>query len=295
MKIRYARGLRTVHLEMVLLPGMKTVRIFSDRIRDRIRLEGFRSVRIRVRIFNIRYGICIRILKSYICDVDIQSYLIRHDWYYPYSNPNPTKNMKTNIILVISDRTQSVFIPTRPIARVGRLKAATSERCVRVLQHRYGHVQGCPLVMSCAYPAPGPGLGPSRVVCTSSSAAVHASGVAPRYLLFARTARCTVTTFGVYVHTYRRRGCRWCVVVGLHARTHSRAQHGHACICSQHVYSSLRTWALKQGPGPVSECAGECTTPTHYVLLVRASALAGLASALALSTLYCLCYASLNV
>ena len=37
--------------------GMKTVRIFSDRIRDRIRLEGFKSVRIRVRIFNIRYRI----------------------------------------------------------------------------------------------------------------------------------------------------------------------------------------------------------------------------------------------
>ena len=59
--------------------GMKTVRIFSDRIRDRIRLEEFRFVRIRVRIFNIRYRIRIRILKSYICDVDIQSYLIRYD------------------------------------------------------------------------------------------------------------------------------------------------------------------------------------------------------------------------
>jgi len=58
---------------------MKTVRIFSDRIRDRIRLEGFRSVRIRVRIFNIRNRIRIRILKSYIYDVDIQSYLIRHN------------------------------------------------------------------------------------------------------------------------------------------------------------------------------------------------------------------------
>ena len=88
------------------------VRIFSDRIWDRIRLEGFRSVRIRVRIFNIRYRICIRILKSYICDVDIQSYLIRHGWHYPYSNPNPTKNMKTNMISVISVRIRSVFIPT---------------------------------------------------------------------------------------------------------------------------------------------------------------------------------------
>ena len=45
---------------------MKTVRIFSDRIRDRIRLERFRSVRIRVRIFNIRYRIRIRIFKLYI-------------------------------------------------------------------------------------------------------------------------------------------------------------------------------------------------------------------------------------
>jgi hypothetical protein len=89
---------------------MKTVRIFSDRIRDRIRLEGFRSVRIRVRIFNIRYRIRIRIFKSHIYDVDIQSYPIRHDWHYPYSNPNPTRNMKTNMISVISVRIRSVFI-----------------------------------------------------------------------------------------------------------------------------------------------------------------------------------------
>ena len=95
-----------------LLPGMKTVRIFSDHIRDRIRLEGFRSVRIRVRIFNIWYRIRIRILKSYICDVDIQSYLIRHGWHYLYSNPNPNKNIKTNIISVIFVRIRSVFIPT---------------------------------------------------------------------------------------------------------------------------------------------------------------------------------------
>jgi len=51
----------------------------SDRIRDRIRLERFISVCIRVRILNIRYRIRIRILKSYIYDVDIQLYLIRHD------------------------------------------------------------------------------------------------------------------------------------------------------------------------------------------------------------------------
>ena len=59
--------------------GMKTVRIFFDRIRNRIRLEGLRSVRIRVRISNIRYRIRIhiRILKSHIYDVDIKSYPIR--------------------------------------------------------------------------------------------------------------------------------------------------------------------------------------------------------------------------
>jgi hypothetical protein len=91
--------------------GMKTVRIFSDRIRDQIRLEGFRSLRIRVRISNIRYRIRIRILKSHIYDVDIQSYPIRHGWHYPYSNPNPTRNMKTNVISVISVRIRSVFIP----------------------------------------------------------------------------------------------------------------------------------------------------------------------------------------
>jgi hypothetical protein len=50
--------------------GMKTLRIFSDRIRYRIRLERFTSVRIRVRIFNIWYRIHIRIRKSYIYDVD---------------------------------------------------------------------------------------------------------------------------------------------------------------------------------------------------------------------------------
>jgi len=92
--------------------GMKTVRIFSDRIRDRIRLERFWSVRIRVRIFNIRYCIRIWILKSCIYDIDIQSYLIRHGWYYSYSNPNPTRNMKTNMISVISVRIWSIFMPT---------------------------------------------------------------------------------------------------------------------------------------------------------------------------------------
>jgi hypothetical protein len=89
--------------------GMKKVRIFSDRIWDRIRLEGFRSVRIRVWIFNIRYRTRIRILKSYIYNVDIQSYLIRHDWDYPYSNL--TKNMKINTISMIFVCIWSVFIP----------------------------------------------------------------------------------------------------------------------------------------------------------------------------------------
>jgi hypothetical protein len=92
------------------LVGMKMVRIFSGRIRDRIRLEGFRSVRIWVRILNIWYRIRIRILKSHIYDIDIQSYPIRHGWHYAYSNPNPTRNIKTNIILVISIRIWSVFI-----------------------------------------------------------------------------------------------------------------------------------------------------------------------------------------
>ena len=94
---------------------MKTVRIFSDRIRDRIRLEGFRSVHIRVRIFNIRHRIRIRILKSHIYDVDIQSYPIRHGWHYSYSNPNPDRNMKTNVISMISVRIRSVFIPSEDI------------------------------------------------------------------------------------------------------------------------------------------------------------------------------------
>ena len=35
--------------------GMKMVQIFFYRIRDRICLEGFGFVRIRIRIFNIRY------------------------------------------------------------------------------------------------------------------------------------------------------------------------------------------------------------------------------------------------
>ena len=91
--------------------GVKMVRIFSDRIRDRIRLEGFKSVRIRIRIFNIRYHIRIRILKSHIYDVDTQSYPIRHGWHHPYSDPNPNRNMKTNVISVISVSIRSVFIP----------------------------------------------------------------------------------------------------------------------------------------------------------------------------------------
>jgi hypothetical protein len=53
----------------------------------------------------------IRILKSHIYDVGIQSYPIRHDSHYPYSNLNPDRNMKTNVISVISVRIRSVFIP----------------------------------------------------------------------------------------------------------------------------------------------------------------------------------------
>ena len=63
---------------LLLRIGMKMVRIFSDHIRNRIRLEGLRSVRIQVRISNIRCRIRIRILKLHIYDVDIQSYPIRH-------------------------------------------------------------------------------------------------------------------------------------------------------------------------------------------------------------------------
>jgi hypothetical protein len=106
---------KVIHLYIAtsyfLLARLSTVRIFFDRIRDRIHLEELRSVRIRVRIFNIRYRIRIRILKSHIYDVDIQ-YPIRHSWHYPYSNPNPDKNMKTNVISVISVRIWYIFIPT---------------------------------------------------------------------------------------------------------------------------------------------------------------------------------------
>ena len=90
-------------LSRYLQLGMRMVRIFFDCIRDRIRLEGFKSVHFRVQIFNIRYRIRIRILKSHIYDVDIQSYRIRHGWHYPYSNSNPDRNMKTNVISSVSD------------------------------------------------------------------------------------------------------------------------------------------------------------------------------------------------
>ena len=88
------------------------VQIFFDRIRYRIRLEGFKSVRIRVRIFNTRYHIRIRILKSHIYDVDIQSYPIRHGWHYPYLNSNLDRNIKTNVILVVSDPFSSLGVCT---------------------------------------------------------------------------------------------------------------------------------------------------------------------------------------
>jgi hypothetical protein len=106
------RGPTDAERSPVLWIGIKMVWIFFECIRDRIHLEGFRSIRIRVRMFNIRYHNCIWILKSYIYNVDIQSYLIRYCWPYTYSNPNPTKNMKTNMISVISVRIWSVFIPS---------------------------------------------------------------------------------------------------------------------------------------------------------------------------------------
>ena len=108
---------------------MKTVQVFFDVIRNRIRLEGLRSVRIRVRISNIRYRIRIRILKSHIYNVDIQSYSIRHDWHYPHSNSNPIRNMKTNVILVISVRIWSVFIPSAMVWGYG-LWAVASLGCL---------------------------------------------------------------------------------------------------------------------------------------------------------------------
>jgi hypothetical protein len=90
--------------------NQSVILIFSDSIWEWIRLEEFWSVRIWVRIFNIRYHIRIWIIKSYIYDVDIQSYHIRHGWQYPYSDPNPNKNMKINITSVIYVRIWSVFI-----------------------------------------------------------------------------------------------------------------------------------------------------------------------------------------
>jgi hypothetical protein len=93
-----------------LFIGMKMVRTFFDRIRGQIHLEGFKSIYIQVWIFNIQYYIWI--LKSHIYDADIQSYPIQHGWHYPYSNPNLDRNMKTNIISVISVRIRSIFIPS---------------------------------------------------------------------------------------------------------------------------------------------------------------------------------------
>jgi hypothetical protein len=54
---------------------------------DRICLE-FRSIRIRVCIFNLQYNISIRILKSHIYDIDIYLYPIWHSWHYLYLNLN---------------------------------------------------------------------------------------------------------------------------------------------------------------------------------------------------------------
>ena len=76
---------------------VKMVRTFFDCIRYRIRLEGFKSIRIRVRIFNTRYHIRIRILKSHIYDVDIQSYPIRHGSQYLESESGQKYENKYNI------------------------------------------------------------------------------------------------------------------------------------------------------------------------------------------------------
>jgi hypothetical protein len=130
-KLQPARLTKVEYTTGVAYVWMKTIRIFSDRIRDRIRLEGFRSVRIRVRIFNIRYCIRIRIFKSHIYDIDIQSYHIRHGWHYPYSNPNPTRNIKTNMISVISVRIRSVFIPGRTYG----IFVCTSSKNFQALMH----------------------------------------------------------------------------------------------------------------------------------------------------------------
>ena len=85
-----------------------------DIFRPYSRPNPFRGVLIRPYLspdIQHRYRICIWIFKSHIYDVDIQSYPIRYGWHYPYSNPNPDRNMKTNIISVISVRIRSVFIP----------------------------------------------------------------------------------------------------------------------------------------------------------------------------------------
>ena len=60
-----------IYESIYVLLGLKMARIFSDRIRDRIRLERLKSVRIRVRILNIRYCIRIRMIKLHIYDVNI--------------------------------------------------------------------------------------------------------------------------------------------------------------------------------------------------------------------------------
>jgi hypothetical protein len=129
-----ADGFANLAIQACSRLGVKMVRIFFDLIWDRICLKGFRSVCIWVRIFNIQYCICIRIqiLKSHIYDVDIQSYPIQHGWHYPYSNPNPDINMKTNVISVISVRIRSVFIHA-PVMQLG-LQPSTCPTCCGLSQ-----------------------------------------------------------------------------------------------------------------------------------------------------------------
>jgi hypothetical protein len=72
----------------------------SNRIWVRIRLEEFKIHQYP----ESRYSTLNTIFKCHIYDVNIHSDSIRYSWYYPYLNLNPNRNMKINVILVISIR-----------------------------------------------------------------------------------------------------------------------------------------------------------------------------------------------
>ena len=113
--------------------GMKTIQIFSDHIRDQIRLERFRSVRIRVRIFNIRYlsiseylnrifmmSISNHILSdmiNIICiRIRIRPEIWKQIWYrwYPFvSDPFSSLPVKSEDVLV-SARDDSAYASPDP-------------------------------------------------------------------------------------------------------------------------------------------------------------------------------------